>query len=253
MDNNKPAYLQTESNEFGQFIGSALPNWQGVAKPPQQILAGEHTELIPMQFEQHADSLWALIQQEPDASCWTYLPYGSFATQALFSTWLKGFLANDELLVYAILSGTKVVGWCALMRADVVSGSVEIGHVYYSASLRQSYSATEAMFLLMQQVFSLGYRRCEWKCDDLNAPSKKAALRLGFSYEGVFRQAVVVKGRNRNTAWFSILDSEWPSQSQAMQKWLKADNFDSSYSESLSKSYGQQKQTLQQLRKTLQD
>lgn len=239
MHKKNAVYLNTNSNEFDQLIGQALPQWKGVTKPKRQTLAGEHTELIAMQFELHAEQLWILIQQEPDASCWTYLPYGPFATQAIFNTWLKGFLANDELLVYIILSGTKAAGWCALMRADVVSGCIEIGHVYYSLNLRQSYSATEAMYLLLRQVFDLGYRRCEWKCDDLNAPSKNAALRLGFSYEGLFRQAVVVKGRNRNTAWFSILDDEWPSQKIALQQWLKLNNFDK---------YGQQKQSLQQLR-----
>ena len=244
MNENNDAYLNTNTNEFDQLIGQALPQWKGVPKPPRQTLTGEYTELIAMQLELYAEQLWTLIQQEPDASCWTYLPYGPFATQEIFNTWLKGFLANDELLVYVILSGTKAVGWCALMRADVVYGCVEIGHVYYSASLRQTYSATEAMYLLMQQVFSLGYRRCEWKCNDLNEPSKKAALRLGFSYEGLFRQVAVVKGHNRNTAWFSILDNEWPQQHEAMQKWLSADNFAKN---------GQQKQTLQQLKQTLQD
>lgn len=109
----------------------------------------------------------------------------------------------------------------------------------FKVAKRQSYSATEAMYLLLRQVFDLGYRRCEWKCDDLNGPSKNAALRLGFSYEGLFRQAVVVKGRNRNTAWFSILDNEWPSQKIALQQWLKLNNFDKN---------GQQKQSLQQLK-----
>lgn len=239
MNNNNEVYLNTQTNEFNQLVGQALPQWQAALKPPRHGLTGEHTELIPMQFELHAEQLWRLIQQEPDASCWTYLPYGPFASQTIFNEWLKEFLTKDDLLIYTIFSGTKSVGWCALMRADVVSGCIEIGHVYYSVHLRQRYSATEAMYLLMQQVFKLGYRRCEWKCDDLNTPSKKAALRLGFSYEGLFRQAVVVKGRNRNTAWFSIIDNEWPSQKMAMQQWLKLDNFDKN---------GQQKQSLQQLK-----
>ena len=239
MNNNNPNYLDSEENQFKQLVGQTLSQWQGVPKPPKQTLTGEHTELIPMQFELHAEQLWQLIQQEPDSSCWTYLPYGPFTNQTIFDKWLKEFLAKDDVLVYVILSGTKAAGWCALMRADVVSGCIEIGHIYYSVNLRQSYSATEAMYLLLRQVFDLGYRRCEWKCDDLNAPSKNAALRLGFSYEGLFRQAVVVKGRNRNTAWFSILDSEWLSQKIAMQQWLKLNNFDQ---------YGQQKQSLQQLK-----
>ena len=243
-NNNHDEYLSTEQNEFDQLVGQALPQWQSVATPPYQTLTGEHTELIPMQFDVHAEQLWTLIQQEPDASCWTYLPYGPFTTQQIFYEWLKVFLANTEIVMYAIFSGAKIAGWCALMRADVASGSIEIGHVYYSASLRQTYSATEAMFLLMQQVFSLGYRRCEWKCNDLNEPSKKAALRLGFSYEGLFRQALVVKGHNRNTAWFSILDYEWPSQSEAMKNWLRLDNFEH---------HGQQKQTLQHIKQSLQD
>ncbi len=248
MNSKTPVYLQIKQNDFGQLIGQTVEDWHGVIKPPRQMLTGEHTELIPVQFEQHADSLWELIQQEPDDSCWTYLPYGPFATEVMFKDWLEDFLRNKDILLYAIYSGAKIAGWCGLMRADTASGSVEIGHVYYSANLRQTYSATEAMYLLMQQVFDLGYRRCEWKCNDLNEPSKRAALRLGFSYEGLFRQVAVVKGHNRNTAWFSILDSEWPSQRKAMQQWLSADNFDSDSFEN----HGQQKQSLQQLKKTLQ-
>lgn len=241
MNKNASPHLHTELNEFGQPIGQLLDNWQGVTKPPAQLLTGQHAQLVPVHFAQHAAALWALINQEPDASCWTYLPYGPFASQALFNDWLKGMLAND-LLLYGIFTDGQILGWCSLMRADTTAGSVEIGHVYYSAGLRRTLAATEALFLLMQQVFTLGYRRCEWKCNSLNEPSRQAAFRLGFQHEGLFRQATVVKGRNRNTDWFSILDSEWPQHEQALRHWLNPDNFNES---------GQQKLSLQQCRDCL--
>lgn len=225
MNKIRAPHLQTELNEFGQPFGQLLENWQGATKPPPQLLTGQHSQLIPLSFAQHAEELWALINQEPDASCWTYLPYGPFATQRIFNHWLQGMLAED-LLLYGIFTGGQIQGWCALMRADCKAGSIEIGHVYYSASLRRTLAATEVMCLLLKQVFTLGYRRCEWKCNSLNEPSKQAALRLGFQHEGLFRQATVVKGRNRNTDWFSMLDSEWPQQHKAMQHWLSPANFD---------------------------
>ena len=234
-------HLYTELNPFGQPVGQLLENWQGATKPLPQLLTGQHSQLIPVSFEQHADALWALVNQEPDASCWTYLPYGPFASQALFNNWLQSILAED-LLLYGIFTSGQIQGWCALMRADCNAGSIEIGHVYYSLGLRRTLAATEALFLLMQQVFALDYRRCEWKCNDLNLPSKQAALRLGFEYEGLFRQATVVKGHNRNTAWFSMLDSEWPQHEQALRRWLNDDNFDEA---------GQQKLSLQQCRNGL--
>ena len=234
-------HLQTELNEFGQPVGQLLKSWQGATKPPAQLLTGQHSQLIPLSFAQHAEEWWALINQEPDASCWTYLPYGPFATQRIFNEWLQGMLAED-LLLYGIFTNGQIQGWCALMRADCKAGSIEIGHVYYSASLRRTLAATEVMFLLLKQVFTLGYRRCEWKCNSLNEPSKQAALRLGFQHEGLFRQATVVKGRNRNTDWFSMLDSEWPQQHKAMQQWLSPANFDEG---------GQQKLSLQQCREAL--
>ena len=238
MTKSPAPYLHTEKNEFGQLLGQTLHHWRGANMPPWQILSGQYVQLSPLDFEQHAEALWIVVNQEPDASCWTYLQYGPFASPALFNDWLKGMLAND-LLLYGILIDGAIKGWCSLMRADPKAGSIEIGHVYYSVSLRRTLAATEALFLLIQQVFALGYRRCEWKCNDLNLPSKQAALRLGFEYEGLFRQATVVKGHNRNTAWFSMLDSEWPQHEQALRRWLNPDNFDAA---------GQQKLSLQQYR-----
>lgn len=238
MNQTLAPYLQTELNEFGQPVGQRVEDWQGATKPPAQVLSGQQVQLVPLNVEQHAAALWTVVNQEPDASCWTYLPYGPFTAQALFNDWLNTMLAQD-LLLYGIFVGKQVRGWCALMRADCKAGSIEIGHVYYSVGLRRTLAATEAMFLLMQQVFALGYRRCEWKCNSFNQPSKQAALRLGFQHEGLFRQATIVKGRNRNTDWFSMLDSEWPQHEQALRRWLNPDNFDQT---------GQQKLSLQQCR-----
>ena len=241
MNKIRAPHLQTELNEFGQPVGQLLENWQGATNPPPQLLTGQHSQLIPLSFAQHAEELWALTNREPDASCWTYLPYGPFATQRIFNHWLQGMLTED-LLLYGIFTNGQIQGWCALMRSDCKAGSIEIGHVYYSASLRRTLAATEVMCLLLKQVFTLAYRRCEWKCNSLNEPSKQAALRLGFQHEGLFRQATVVKGRNRNTDWFSMLDSEWPQQHKAMQQWLSPANFDEG---------GQQKLSLQQCREAL--
>jgi RimJ/RimL family protein N-acetyltransferase len=143
--------------------------------------------------------------------------------------WLRNAVASTDPLFYAIIdtASGKAVGWASYLRIDPRAGVIEVGHVYFSHRLRQTPVATEAMYLMMRHVFvDLGYRRYEWKCDSLNAPSRKAALRLGFIYEGIFRQATVYKGRSRDTAWFSIIDKEWPKVSSALERWLEPANFD---------------------------
>lgn len=159
---------------------------------------------------------------------WTYLLSGPFASLAEYRTWLEAKQASDDPLFFAIVDGATrlAVGLASYLRIDAANGSMEVGHLQFSPLLQRTAAATEAMYLMMKQAFELGYRRYEWKCDALNAASRRAAERLGFSFEGIFRQAVVYKGRNRDTAWYSIIDKEWPAIDAAYRQWLDPANFD---------------------------
>ena len=159
---------------------------------------------------------------------WTYLPYGPFDSFEIYRAWLEEMSRRSDPLFFAIIDrGTdQAVGLASYLRIDPAAGSIEVGHLHYSPLLQRTPAATEAMFLMMERALTMGYRRYEWKCDSLNAPSRAAALRLGFSFEGIFRQATVVKGRNRDTAWFAAIDREWPALKEAFQRWLAPENFD---------------------------
>ncbi len=168
---------------------------------------------------------------DSDHRNWTYLPYGPFLDLASYRNWATEMAAYRDPLFFAIvdLVSEQAVGVASLMRIAPEAGAIEIGHINYSPLLQRQRAGTEAMYLFMKRVFEdWGYRRYEWKCNALNAPSMAAAKRLGFTYEGTFRQADVVKGRNRDTAWYSVVDCEWPKIKQAFQLWLKPDNFDES-------------------------
>ncbi len=158
---------------------------------------------------------------------WTYLPYGPFATRADYHAWVATGSASADPLFFAIVDQAtgRPAGVAAYLRIDPANGVIEIGHLAYSPALQRTTAATEAMYLMIRRVFELGYRRCEWKCNALNAPSRAAALRLGFTHEGTFRQAMVTKGRNRDTDWFSIIDAEWPARRAEFERWLSPDNF----------------------------
>ena len=167
--------------------------------------------------------------QARDTRDWTYLPYGPFERLDAYRAWADQVAAADDPLFHTIVDGAsgRAAGVASLMRIDPINGVIEVGHIKYTPALQRTAAATEAMFLLMRRVFDeLGYRRYEWKCDALNAPSRAAATRLGFMFEGIFRQAVVYKGRNRDTAWFSIIDREWPALKSAYERWFAADNLD---------------------------
>jgi RimJ/RimL family protein N-acetyltransferase len=159
---------------------------------------------------------------------WTYLAYGPFETLEAYRGWVEASCRGPDPMFFAIVdqSSGKAVGVASYMRIDPASGSIEVGHLAYSPLLQRSPAATEAMFLMMRNAFDLGYRRYEWKCNALNAPSRAAAQRLGFTYEGIFRQHTVHKGRNRDTAWYAAIDSEWPALREAFTRWLDAANFD---------------------------
>ena len=185
--------------------------------------------------------LYAAAAHDPDGRTWTYLPYGPPANEDEYRRWLAGSCLGDDPLFFVLvdLATERAVGQASYLNIKPGQGSIEVGHVYFSPLAQRTRVATEAMYLMMRRVFELGYRRYEWKCDALNAPSRAAAERFGFSYEGLFRQATVVKGRNRDTAWYSAIDSEWPALAAAFEQWLAPENFDAN---------GQQRRRLQSFR-----
>jgi RimJ/RimL family protein N-acetyltransferase len=182
----------------------------------------------PLDVERHAADLFTANQTDSTGRMWTYLPYGPFDQLADYIAWMQRVCLGEDPLFHAIIDGAtgKAVGVASYLRIDPANGSIEVGHIAYAPALQRTPAATEAMYLLMQRAFNLGYRRYEWKCDALNAPSRAAAQRLGLSFEGVFRQAVMYKGRNRDTAWYATIDREWPDLSAAFERWLNPANFD---------------------------
>jgi len=214
-------------NALGQPIGTALPGWQPPSLPPREPLRGRICTVEPLDVERHAADLYAAVSLDAEGRNWTYLPSGPFGDKAAYVAWLEQRAAATDPMFHAILDATgKAVGTAAYQRIDAANGVIEIGNISYSPLLQRKPAATEAMYLMMRRAFELGYRRYEWKCDALNEPSRAAAQRYGFSFEGVFRQANVVKGRTRDTAWFSIIDGEWPALRVAYEQWLEPENFD---------------------------
>ena len=214
-------------NVFGQPVGEPLPGWTPRPLPPRTPIEGRFCRLEPLNADRHADGLHAAYALAPDARDWTYLPNERESDAAVFRTGIVARAASADPLHMAVLRGGKVLGSAALMRIDPDNGSVEIGHVHFSPSLQRTPAATEALFLLMCRAFDeLGYRRLEWKCDSLNAPSRRAASRLGFAFEGIFRDAVVTKGRNRDTAWYAMTARDWPHVRLGFERWLRPANFD---------------------------
>jgi RimJ/RimL family protein N-acetyltransferase len=196
----------------------------------------------PLSAYRHADDLYSAYSLAADGRDWTYMPTGPFGCREDYRKYVATVTQADDPMHFAVIDLTsgKAVGTLALMRQDPTNGVVEVGHVAFSPRLKQTPVASEAQFLLMSYVFEgLGYRRYEWKCDSLNAPSRSAAQRLGFTFEGIFRQAVVYKGRSRDTAWYSIIDSDWPKIGKAFRAWLEPDNFDED---------GRQRQSLSDMR-----
>jgi RimJ/RimL family protein N-acetyltransferase len=216
-------------NEFGQPIGPPLPDWTARPLPPRTPIPGRFCRVEPLDPVRHAAELFDANSDDADGRNWTYLPHGPYPSFDQYREYLAAAAERQDPLVHAIidLSNGSSVGVASLMRIDAPAGVIEVGGINYSPRLQRRPAATEAMYLLMRRVFDeLGYRRYEWKCDALNAPSRAAALRLGFRYEGLFRQATVYKGRSRDTAWFSIIDSEWPALRAAFERWLDPANFD---------------------------
>jgi len=222
--------MKTANNSLGQPIGVSLPNWTAPPHPPREPLRGRFCRLEPLDPDRHAESLFAANAADVEGRSWTYMAYGPFPTLANYREWMTATCLGDDPQFFAIidLADGLPAGVASYLRIAPASGAIEVGHIHYSPRLQRRPAATEAMFLLMQRAFELGWGRYEWKCDALNAPSRAAAQRLGLSFEGIFRQATVYKHRNRDTAWYAAIDSEWPALRKAFQAWLAPSNFDGS-------------------------
>jgi len=193
-------------------------------------MIGRYCRLEALDAKRHATDLFAANQIDADGANWTYLPYGPFESLHKYQAWIERDCHSNDPLFFAIIDSTKNVatGVASYMDIKPASGSIEVGHLNFSPLLQRKRAATEAMYLMMARAFDSGYRRYQWRCNALNTPSRAAAQRLGLSFEGVFRQATVSKGRNRDTAWYAAIDSEWPALKAAFQTWLDHANFDAS-------------------------
>lgn len=219
----------TQTNAFGQAIGFPVLGWTARPRPPRTPLQGRWCRVEPLDPALHAADLFAANAVDREGRNWTYLPYGPFADPAAYRVWLDFVAAGEDPLFHAIVDqrSGKAAGVASYLRIEPAVGVIEVGHINYSPLLQQRPAATEAMYLMMRRVFDeLGYRRYEWKCDAANAPSRRAAERLGFVYEGLFRQATLYKGRNRDTAWYAVIDRDWPAVKAAFERWLDPANFD---------------------------
>lgn len=219
----------TRLNALGQPVGPALPGFMPRPRPQRLVHEGRFVRLEPVEPARHAASFFAAQALDAAGANWTYLAAEPPADLAAARAYLEAAAGPDDPLMFAVAEAGSgaAVGHLSLMRCEPAHGVIEIGNINFTPRLQRTPGATEAVFLAMRHVFAdLGYRRFEWKCDSLNAPSRRAAVRFGFSYEGLFRQAVVTKGRSRDTAWYSMLDSEWPAIAAAFIRWLAPDNFD---------------------------
>lgn len=214
-------------NEYGQPIGEALAGWVPRAVPDGRVLVGRACRLERLDVERHGEELLRAFADAP-ATLWTYLPVGPFPTREEHLALLAENAMSTEFHHYAVVvPGHGAVGTLSLMRVNPSEGSIEIGWVCFSPVLQRTTASTEAQYLLMRHAMDdLGYRRLEWKCDHLNAPSRAAAERLGYTFEGTFRNATVYKGRSRDTDWFSVTDEEWPEVRAHLEAWLAPANFD---------------------------
>jgi RimJ/RimL family protein N-acetyltransferase len=217
----------TRVNEWGQPIGPELVDFDTPEAPPREAIRGRYVEILPLDPKRHARELWRALERLP-ASHWTYLPYGPFLSESEFERWLAGVSGTSDPLFFTLVerSAGVAAGLASYLRIQRESACIEVGHLNFSPLLARRPAATEAMALMMARAFELGYRRYEWKCDALHALSRAAAERLGFRFEGIFRQATIYKGRSRDTSWYSVIDSDWPALDRAYRSWLEPDNFD---------------------------
>lgn len=207
-------------------VGPEIPNWSPPPRPDMAPLEGRYARLEALEADKHAAILFKAFDGHDRV--WDYMPVGPFASAAQFHRWMRDETAKDTILFYAIYDKDAGAygGFASYLRIKPASGAIEVGFIAMAPQLQRTRAATEAMFLMMQWAFDVGYRRYEWKCDALNAASRRAAQRFGFTFEGVFVQATVVKGRNRDTAWFAVIDKDWPALAEAFNIWLAPENFD---------------------------
>uniref|UniRef100_A0A914UMN3 N-acetyltransferase domain-containing protein n=1 Tax=Plectus sambesii TaxID=2011161 RepID=A0A914UMN3_9BILA len=213
-----------------EFPVKDLKDWKGAKAPDRRVFEGRFVRLEPLSVPQHGDQLWQeFTGPGSDPKLYDYMLSGPFEQRADFDVFLSEKANTTDPLFYAVidLASGKAQGMLSFMRINLTHGTIEIGHVYFGASMQRSAKSTEAVFLLAQEAFALGNRRLEWTCNNENFRSKRAALRYGFTFEGILRQQFVAKGRNRDNAWYSTLDREWPPLHKAFQLWLSPDNFDS--------------------------
>ena len=216
-------------------VGAPVHDWTPPPAPDWDVLEGQYVRLERLNADAHAALLYrAYVGHD---GVWDYMPYGPFSSAAQYHRWVRDHAGQNDPCFYAIknLQTGHWEGVASYLRITPEAGSIEVGHICYSPALQRTVAATEAMYLMMSWAFDAGYRRYEWKCNALNLASRRAAERLGLSFEGVFRQAMVVKGRNRDTAWFAAIDPEWPALKEAYAAWLSPANFDSN---------GQQRESL---------
>ena len=215
-------------NQLGQVVGFPLPGWKPPPLPPHEAVEGRWARLEPLDPKRHAASIYRGVSMDPEGRNWTYSPAGPFSGLVDFAAWLRGVSSSEIPMWFAIVdrSCREALGIASYFEADPPNGVIEIGGVHFPEPLKRTVAATEAMYLMLRTVFDLGYRRCEWRCDALNGPSRAAAERLGFSFEGIFRHHWVYNERNRDTAWYSMIDSEWAATRHPFEEWLDPDNFD---------------------------
>ncbi|WP_307812754.1 GNAT family protein [Phycicoccus sp. CSK15P-2] len=215
------------TDEHGQQVGAPVPGWTPRPAPRPVTLDGRWCRLVPYAPE-HDEPLHVALDLESSPTVWSYYPSGPHRSTDDLRAWLGRVVARPDQVTMTVLSPAGApLGVACYLRIDPPNGSVEVGNIVYGSALQRTTAATEAMYLMMRHAFDdLGYRRYEWKCDALNAPSRDAAERLGFTYEGTFRNAVVYRGRNRDTAWFSVTDAEWPRLRTGLERWLDPANFD---------------------------
>lgn len=211
------------TNERGQQVGRPLPHWKPVSPPPNAPMAGRYCRLVSL-GESHVPNLFDAFAQDSDGSSWTYQPYGPFGSADALRGWIEGVRRGRDTQLYAVIDARTNLprGMAAFMSLKASHGSIEIGHIHYGPSLQRTSAGSEAIILMMRRVFSLGYRRLEWRCHSLNERSRRAAERMGFTLEGIFRNSSVQKGHSRDTAWYSVIDEEWPAIDRAFETWLSS-------------------------------
>lgn len=215
-------------NEFNQPIGAALPDWTPPVKPPATPITGAYCTLQPLDPTAHSKDLWAAFGQS-DARQWTYLLSDAPKSEDELHNLYQEIVGRADYATYAIVSNKtgKPVGTASYLNIVPKNGDIEIGNLNFSASLKKTCQSTETIYVMLKRALDeLGYRRVVWKCDSLNEASRNAALRFGFTFEGIHRNHMVIKGRSRNTAWFSITDTEWPAIRDTFNAWLDPANFD---------------------------